>query len=110
VLEEARSFAEGHEERWYEPEIHRMRGQLVLESGGDVAAAGRCFEKAFEIAREQGARSFELRSATSLSRLWQQQGKCAEARDLLQPVYDWFTEGFDTKDLKDARALLGELA
>ena len=67
------------------------------------------FRKALEVARRQSGKSWELRAATSLARLWQQQGRNEEARDLLQPVYGWFTEGFDTKDLKDAKALLEEL-
>ncbi len=75
-----------------------------------AAEAEACFQHAIAIAQEQEAKSWELRAATSLARLWQQQGKTAEARDLLAPVYDWFTEGFDTKDLKDAKALLEELA
>ena len=69
-----------------------------------------CFHHAISIAQNQQARSWELRAATSLARLWQQQGKCQEAHDLLAPVYHWFTEGFDTLDLKDAKALLDELA
>ncbi len=69
-----------------------------------------CFHKAIAIAQKQEAKSWELRAATSLARLWQQQGKNAEARDLLAPVYNWFTEGFDTADLKDARALLDKLS
>ena len=68
-----------------------------------------CFEQALEIAREQSAKSWELRAATSLARLWQQQGKQTEARELLSDIYNWFTEGFDTKDLQDAKALLEEL-
>ena len=68
-----------------------------------------CFQHAIEIARQQSAKSWELRAATSLARLWQSQGKPNEARDLLAPVYEWFTEGFDTADLKDAKALLNEL-
>jgi predicted ATPase len=80
-----------------------------MPEDGD-AEAQQEFQRALEIARLQEARSFELRAATSLARLWQTQGKRAEARDLLQPVYDWFTEGFDTRDLKDAKVLLEELA
>ena len=76
----------------------------------DVAKAQACFERALQIARAQQARSWELRAATSLARLWRDQGKRAEAHDLLAPVYGWFTEGFDTLDLKEAKALLEELA
>ena len=72
--------------------------------------AEECFQQALEIARHQEARWWELRAATSLARLWQSQDKKTEARDLLTPVYEWFTEGFDTADLKDAQALLEELA
>ena len=75
----------------------------------DRPEAERCFRKAIEVAREQGAKWWELRAATSLARLWRDWGKQAEAHDLLAPVYGWFTEGFDTADLKDAKALLDEL-
>ncbi len=74
-----------------------------------VKEAEEYFQKAIEVARKQSAKSLELRAATSLARLWQQQGKKEEARELLAPVYNWFTEGFDTADLKDAKALLDEL-
>jgi predicted ATPase len=74
-----------------------------------TAEAATCFQQALTIARQQQARWWELRAATSLARLWQQQGKCAAARDLLEPIYGWFTEGFDTADLQEAQALLGEL-
>ncbi len=77
---------------------------------GKAAEAEACFEKALDVARHQSAKSLELRAATSLARLWQSQGKKLEAHDLLAPVYGWFTEGFDTADLKDAKALLDELA
>jgi predicted ATPase/class 3 adenylate cyclase len=98
-------------ERWAEAEIHRMAGELVLSSpepGLEQAEAHFC--RSLTIAREQEARSYELRTAISLARLWRDRGKCGEARDLLAPVYNWFTEGFDTLDLKDAKALLDELA
>ena len=78
--------------------------------GEAVGEAEAHFRDALEIAQRQEAKTFELRAATSLARLWQRQGRRAEARDLLQPAYDWFTEGFDTQDLKDAKALLDELA
>ena len=74
-----------------------------------VEEAEVCFHNALDVARHQQAKSLELRAATSLARLWQQQGKRAEARELLTPIYNWFTEGFDTPDLKDAKALLAEL-
>jgi predicted ATPase len=80
----------------------------LASSGADQAEA--CLRRAIEVARAQDAKLWELRSATSLARLWADQGKRSQARDLLAPVYDWFTEGFDTPDLKDAKALLDELA
>jgi predicted ATPase len=97
-------------ERWYEAELHRLKGALLLQQSLDnQAEAESCFHKAIAIAQNQQAKSFELRTATSLARLWQQQGKRQEAYDLLAPIYHWFTEGFDTADLKDAKALLHEL-
>jgi predicted ATPase len=86
-----------------------LRGEIVLASGGTPADAEEHFQRALEIARSQEARSYELRAATRLARLWRDQRKPSEARALLQTVYDWFTEGFDTPDLKDAKALLEEL-
>jgi predicted ATPase len=91
--------------------MHRLKGELLLaRSPSDPTQAEVSFREALEVARRQSAKSFELRAATSLARLWQRQGKRDEARDLLAPVYAWFTEGFDTKDLRDAKALLEELA
>jgi len=96
--------------RFNEAELYRLRGELLL-AGADPGSedAERCFRQALEIARRQSAKSLELRAATSLSRLLQRQGKREEARRLLTEVYAWFTEGFDTADLKDARALLDAL-
>jgi predicted ATPase len=86
------------------------RGELLLQQSEDNQAdAETCFHHALDIARSQQAKSFELRAAMSLTHLWQQQGKRQEAYDLLAPIYGWFTEGFDTADLKDAKALLDEL-
>ncbi len=96
---------------YWEPEVHRLIGDLLLRrnpSAADRAEAS--YRRAIERARSQEARSWELRAATSLARLWRDQGKHAQARELLAPVYGWFTEGFDTADLKDAKALLDELA
>jgi predicted ATPase len=91
-------------------ELRRLRGELLLDQyEGNSEKAEGLFREALDIARGQKAKSLELLAATSLARLWQRQGKTAEARALLQPVYDWFTEGFDTRDLKDAKALLDEL-
>jgi TOMM system kinase/cyclase fusion protein len=110
VLTEALTLMDTTGERWYEPELYRLKGALLLQQNADNhAEAAACFHKALDIARNQQAKSFELRTATSLARLWQQQGKRQEAYDLLAPVYNWFTEGFDTADLKDAKALLDEL-
>jgi predicted ATPase len=91
--------------------LSRVKGELLLQQHAvNQAEAENCFHKAISIARSQQAKSFELRAATSLARLWQQQGKRQEGYDLLEPVYHWFTEGFDTADLKDAKALLEALA
>jgi predicted ATPase len=110
VLTEALTFAETTGERWYAPELYRLKGALLLQQSSDhQAEAETCFHHALEVARNQQAKSFELRAATSLARLWQQQGKRQEAHDLLTPVYDWFTEGFDTSDLKEAKALMDAL-
>jgi predicted ATPase len=90
--------------------LYRLKGELLLRRAAEHhAEAERCFRQALEIARRQGAKSLELRTAMSLSRLWQRQGKRAAARELLAPVYGWFTEGFDTADLQDAKVLLEEL-
>jgi class 3 adenylate cyclase/predicted ATPase len=97
-------------ERLFEAELHRLKGEILMCLPiRDDAAALKCFDRAIATAQEQGAKSWELRAATSLARLWRDQGKVAKARDLLAPVYGWFTEGFDTADLQDAKALLDEL-
>jgi predicted ATPase len=99
------------EARVSEAELNRLEGDLLLASKEpDEKRAAASFRKAIAVARGQGARSFELRAATSLARLLARQGRRAEARDLLAPIYGWFTEGFDTSDLKDAKALLDQLA
>jgi predicted ATPase len=95
----------------WEPEVHRLMGDLLLRRNPSAPDRREfCYRRAIERARSQEAKSWELRAATSLARLWRDQGKPAEARDLLAPVYGWFTEGFDTADLKDAKSLLGHLA
>jgi predicted ATPase len=110
VLTEALTHVDTTGERWYEPELYRLKGELLLQKSSDNQdEAETCFQHALEIARHQQAKSLELRAATSMVRLWQQQGKRQEAHDLLAPVYHWFTEGFDTADLQDAKALLQEL-
>jgi predicted ATPase len=91
-------------------EAYRLKGEFLLrQSVPDTAQAEACFQQALTIARRQQAKSWELRSSTSLARLWQQQGKRAEAHELLAPIYGWFTEGFDTADLQEAKGLLEEL-
>src|SRR5262249_33126717 len=111
ALAEALTLTETTGERWYEPEMYRLKGALLLQQNADnQPEAEASFHHALDIARNQQAKSFELRAATSLARLWHQQGKRQEAHDLLAPIYSWFTEGFDTADLIDAKALLDELA
>jgi predicted ATPase len=110
-LAEALTLTDTTGERWYEPELYRLKGALLLQQSSDNhLEAETCFQQAIAIAQNQQAKSFELRAATSLARLWQQQGKRDEARQVLGDVYGWFTEGFDTADLKDAKVLLDELA
>jgi predicted ATPase len=118
ALDEALTVMEQTGERYYEAERHRQRGELLLlrEAQSHPAQGSRephdaeaCFQQALDIARRQEAKSLELRAAMSLSRLWQQQGKRAEAYELLAPIYGWFTEGFDTADLQEAKALLDAL-
>ena len=97
-------------EKWFEAEVHRIAGDIALLSPEpDAAKAEAYFERALTVARKQQAKSWELRAAMSLARLWRDQGKVQQARELLAPVYGWFTEGFDTRDLKEAKALLDEL-
>jgi predicted ATPase len=100
-------------ERWFEAELHRLWGEQLLHApnnGAEVADAEDHFRCAVAVAREQQARFWELRAATSLARLWHDQGKGDDARALLAPIYGWFTEGFDTPVLQEAKALLDELA
>jgi len=111
VLAEALTIADTTGERAWEADYYRLKGALLLQLSMDhQAEAEGSFLKAIEISQHQHAKSWEPRTATSLARLWQGQGKRAEARELLAPVYNWFTEGFDTADLKDAKALLSELS
>jgi class 3 adenylate cyclase/predicted ATPase len=110
ALAEAHTLAEQHQERYWEAEVYRLRGVLFLQQPGTPQAEAEAWlQRALDVARRQEAKSLELRAAMSLSRLWQQQGKQAEARALLAPIYAWFTEGFDTADLQEAKALLEEL-
>ena len=138
ALAEAHTLVDQQEERWWAAEVYRLRGVLLLkaEKGGRsqspcatawaqrsfppptqsrrgrraTLAAEECFQQALDVASRQEAKLLELRAAMSLSRLWQQQGKQAEAHELLAPIYGWFTEGFDTADLQEAKALLAALA
>jgi class 3 adenylate cyclase/predicted ATPase len=107
-LDDALQIVERTGERWLAAELNRHKGQLLLRQG-DSEAAEELYRKALSIAKEQGAKLWELRAAVSLGRLWGEQGRRAEARELLAPVYGWFTEGFDTADLKEAKVLLDEL-
>ena len=111
VIDEAITVTAKTKEKWSEAEIHRTAGDLALMlPEANAAQAEAQFERALAVARKQQAKSWELRAATSLARLWRDQGKSSEARDLLAPVYGWFTEGFATPDIKEAKALLDELA
>jgi predicted ATPase len=110
ALTEAFAAADKNESRLYEPEVHRLKGELLLrQNDSKLVEAQSCFERAIEIARKQCAKSLELRATTSLARLLARQGRRDEARAMLAEIYGWFTEGFDTADLKDAKALLDEL-
>jgi predicted ATPase len=110
-IDEAIRMIERTKERWWEAEVNRIAGEIALLSPErDTAKAQTYFERALAVAQQQQAKSWELRAAMSLARLWRDQGKKQQARELLAPVYGWFTEGFDTRDLKEAKALLEELA
>jgi predicted ATPase len=107
-LDDALQIVERTGERWFVAELYRQKGELLLRQGHSEAAE-ELYRKALSIAERQEAKLWELRAAVSLTRLRRDQGRCAEARDLLAPVYDWFTEGFNTADLKEAKGLLDEL-
>ena len=109
TLTEATQFVEATDERYWEAQVYRLQGDL-LNATGDHGAAEVSFQRALAVARRQSAKTFELRAATSLAQLWRDQGKRAEARDLLAPIYGWFTEGFDTPVLQESKALLDTLA
>jgi predicted ATPase len=110
ALDEALAFVEATGDCLWEAELHRLKGDLLLrQTPSDDHQSVTCFHRALDTARHQQTKSLELRAATSLAHLWQSQGKCQEARELLEPVYGWFTEGFDTADLRDAKALLDKL-
>jgi predicted ATPase len=107
-LVEAKRVTDETQIRFYEAEMQRVRGELFLVMQ-DHGAAEASFREAITVAQRQSANTWELKAATSLARLWRDQGKRTEARHLLAPIYGWFTEGFDTVDLKEAKALLEEL-
>jgi predicted ATPase len=108
---EALTMAQATGERWIEAEVHRAAGEVaVVGPKPDAVKAEAYFNRALAAAPRQQAKSWELRTAMSLARLWRDQGKVQQARELLAPVYGWFTEGFDTHDLKEAKSLLEELA
>jgi predicted ATPase len=110
ALAEAMAATNQNESSIYEPEMHRLKGELLLkQDDSNVAEIQSCFQRAIEIARKQSAKSWELRATMSLARLLESQGRRDEARTILAQIYNWFTEGFDTADLKDAQALLDEL-
>jgi predicted ATPase len=109
VINEAQELAETTGHRTYLAEVYRIKGYVLLQRDAQHGNGEEYFLKAIDVARSQAAKSWELRAATSLARLWQSLGRATEAHDLLAPVHDWFTEGFDTKDLIDARSLLDEL-
>jgi predicted ATPase len=109
-IREAMTKVETTKESWFEAEIKRMAGEIaLLLPDPDTTKAEEYFEHALAVARQQQAKSWELRAATSMARLWRDQGKRQQARELLAPIYGWFSEGFDTLDLKEAKALLDEL-
>jgi predicted ATPase len=110
-IAEAITDVETTQQRWCEAEVHPIAGEIALKSSEpDEAKAQEYFKRALAVARQQQSKSWKLRAAMSLARLWREQGKPQQARELLAPAYGWFTEGFDTRDLKEAKALLEELA
>jgi predicted ATPase len=110
AIDESFQVIERTGQRMNEAEVHRLKGELLLkQDASNAAQAGRSFRTAIEISRKQRAKSWELRATTSLARLLAKQGNRKEARTMLSAIYNWFTEGFDTADLKDAKALLDEL-
>ena len=112
LLAEALATVDRTGERWWAAELHRLQGEILLAQAGErqqVPEAEACLHQALDVARRQQAKSWELRAALSLSRLWQQHGKRDTARELLAPLYGWFTEGFDMADLQEAKALLEAL-
>ena len=110
-IDDAIDKVERSKEKWCEAEVYRIAGEIALKSlAHNPEKAEAYFDRALAVARQQQAKSLELRASMSLARLWRDQGKVHQARELLGPVYGWFTEGFDTRDLKEAKALLEELS
>jgi predicted ATPase len=109
VLDAAFAESREHNERWWDAELYRLRGELILSQGAGVKDVEAAFRQAIEIAQTQQAKSLELRAAMSLARLWHAHGRASAARDILIPLYAWFTEGFDTPDLQMAQALMTQL-
>ena len=110
AVAEAENIVSPPGERYYQAELHRIKGELLYKAGQDPSEVEDCYRQAIKVARRQMAKSLELRAMTSLSRLWCDQGRRQEAKERLAEVYNWFTEGFDTPDLQDAARLLEELA
>jgi predicted ATPase len=110
AVEEALAVVQRNEERLYEAEVYRLKGELLVQAASTQPEAEACFHQALDVARRQEAKALELRAAMSLAHLWQQHGQRQKAHDLLAPIYHWFSEGFDTADLQEAKALLDELA
>ena len=109
LIGDAHGQMQEKEHHLWQAELCRIEGEARRQVGAPVADVEVCFAKALEWSRQQQAKSFELRAAMSLARLWRDQGRLHDARDLLMPIYEWFTEGFDTPDLRDAKTLLDEL-
>ena len=109
ILDEALATVDDKGDHWYDSELLRLKGVALQQQAAPQSVVDALFQQALAVSREQQAKSPELRVATSLARFWALQGRRAEARDLLAPVYGWFSEGFDTADLQEARALLGTL-
>jgi predicted ATPase len=110
VVDKALALTQATGCRMDEPEVHRLKGELLLKRGEAGPEAEKCFQRAIQIARQQKAKSWELRATTSLCRLWQKQGRAEEARQALAKIYGWFTEGFATRDLQEAKSLLDKLS
>jgi predicted ATPase len=109
MLQKAMSMVNTHDDRYYEAELYRLKGEFLAGNPSNMGEIEQCFQQAITIARRQCAKSLELRAAMSLARLWEQQGRRIEAHTLLAEIYGWFTEGFDTADLQEAQAMLKQL-